>query len=145
MDTRCFSLLGTLALAGCLAAGCNAPPSRGADADAPVPVQPPERFDPYPVVRVRKVLLDGKLAGYLKVRVDDTDPIEPERTFLVYDEAFRLRGFFTDNGRVFRVEANGELRALGARTREDSFRVLLGGKVDSKVGLAPMDPPKTIG
>ncbi|RME75898.1 MAG: hypothetical protein D6776_02275 [Planctomycetota bacterium] len=127
-----------------LAACTSAPRAAAPPASGPQPVRPPQRFDPYPVIEVRKVLFDKKLAGYLKVRVDDSAPLEPTRLYLVYDRNFELRGYFTENGRTFGVRPDGSTRPLGARSREDSLRVLLGGDPDGEVTLAPMDPPQRL-
>jgi hypothetical protein len=140
----------SLALGGLLVgapSGCSSPryaDDASAEEGPPTPVKPPERFDPYPVVQVRKVLIEGALAGYMKVRVDDTQKAKQLLIFLVYDESFALRGYFTENGRTFLATRDGDSKYMGARTREDSLRLLLDGERDTEVTLVPMDKPKSI-
>lgn len=137
--------LGLVLLAGAIA--CAVPASGCASREArPGPevqvARPLQRFDPAPIIAVRKVLIDGELRGYLKVKADESGD-EELLLYLVYDEEFNQRGFQTESGQTYQLVGD-RLVELGLRSRKGGVGELLTGSFESKVAFAAMDPPRTL-
>ncbi|GIW73324.1 MAG: hypothetical protein KatS3mg102_2866 [Planctomycetota bacterium] len=132
------------ALAACQAPAQGGSPGQasGARATAPRPVEPPKPFDPYPVIAVRKVLLEGRARGFIKLTAHPAPGGRGEVHLVqVYDEQFQLRGWLHDDGLTYRVTREGQAVSLGRLPHEDGLRALLDGKAEDEVRLVAMDRP----
>lgn len=106
------------------------------------PARPPQRYDPAPIIEVRKVFLDGRHAGYYKIRLDETHQT-PVRIVMLYDLTFDLRGFQTAGGATFE-SVRDTFVEHGPRRLEGAVRLLLGGDFDTDVRFEPMERPWTL-
>ena len=107
------------------------------------------------MVAVRKIATpDGDILGYLKVREapgedrkkGDPKPIvkRPFRINWVHDRNFKTRGFYTDEGRTYVLDRDGEFIDEGLHHIDDAKLIILGKNERQPIVLLEMDMPRTL-
>jgi hypothetical protein len=134
----CALLCATLALGGCLQTQKGHPADRRRATIVP---RTSVRGELLPRWQRIATGLSGKaaLAGYLKT-VSEPAGRKVRRTYWVYDNELRARGFFTPDGVSYVVSESGDFTRLGTFTKTDCIAQI--SRLTGPLRLLPMPPPE---